>query len=182
MNKNIIELSGKTFIKATACGEGFKPDQPGFVRDKTGDCDSETRKVNNEWYFDIEGVAQHVLEKINSAPKGLSPVAKAVVDAKASLEESLTSLANCHVRFNADVKRMLEDIRETKFSVVRETADISAPLKEIRQFFLASDYKEEVARLRDFVELCERLQKLKDSGFLDSVAGTMLRLAEPESK
>ena len=41
----------------------------------------------------------------------------------------------------------------------------------------AGDYKEEVARLKDFVDLCERLQKLKESGFLDSVADTMLGLA-----
>jgi hypothetical protein len=30
-------------------------------------------------------------------------------------------------------------------------------------------------RLREFVELCERLQKLKESGFLDAVADTMIK-------
>jgi len=35
-------------------------------------------------------------------------------------------------------------------------------------------------RLSEFVDLCERLKKLKDSGFLDTVADTMIRLATCE--
>jgi hypothetical protein len=51
-------------------------------------------------------------------------------------------------------------------------------LKEVRQFFIGSDYKAEMERLSEFVALCERMQKLKDTGFLDRVADTMLNLAE----
>jgi hypothetical protein len=51
-----------------------------------------------------------------------------------------------------------------------------AALKDVRQFFLNENHETEVARLKEFVELCERLQKLKASGFLDTVADTMLKL------
>ena len=80
-------------------------------------------------------------------------------------------------KFRVDTKRYLEDIRSTRYAMVTEAAQMIGPLKEVRQFFLGGDYKEEVARLKDFVDLCERLQKLKESGFLDSVADTMLGLA-----
>jgi hypothetical protein len=63
-------------------------------------------------------------------------------------------------------------------SVVSETSAMTGPLREVRQFFLGSDYDAEIKRLREFVDLCERLNKLKESGFLDSVADTMLKLAE----
>jgi hypothetical protein len=80
-------------------------------------------------------------------------------------------------KFRSDTKHYLEDIRQTRFAVVRETAEMTGPLKEVRQFFLGGEYKEEIARLREFVDLCERLDKLKQSGFLDKVADTMLSLA-----
>jgi hypothetical protein len=53
-------------------------------------------------------------------------------------------------------------------------------LKDVRQFFLGPDYEREQKRLVEFVDLCERLKRLKDSGFLDTVADTMIRLAAYE--
>ena len=58
-----------------------------------------------------------------------------------------------------------------------EVAAMLKPLEDVRQFFLGKDHEAEVARLREFVDLCERLQKLKQSGFLDTVADTMLKLS-----
>jgi hypothetical protein len=49
-------------------------------------------------------------------------------------------------------------------------------LKEVRQFFLEESYETEIQRLHEFIDLCERLQALKESGFLDIVADTMLKL------
>jgi hypothetical protein len=60
------------------------------------------------------------------------------------------------------------------------TTEVSAmmkPLEDLRKFFLGADHETEVARLREFVDLCERLEKLKESGFLDTVADTMLKLS-----
>jgi hypothetical protein len=52
-----------------------------------------------------------------------------------------------------------------------------AALKEVRAFFIDKDYELERARLAEFISLCERLRALKESGFLDTVAETMLNLA-----
>ena len=103
---------------------------------------------------------------------------------KKSMDEGIAAMmivAADLQRFNdqtyAALKRGIEDFRSCRMTMVQEIAMIMAPLKDIRTFFLGADHKEEIARLRDFIELCERLQKLRDSGFLDSIAETMLRLA-----
>ena len=36
---------------------------------------------------------------------------------------------------------------------------------------------EEIARLKEFVDLCERLQRLKRNGVLDALAKTIIKLA-----
>ena len=36
---------------------------------------------------------------------------------------------------------------------------------------------EEIARLKEFVDLCERLQRLKRDGVLDALANTIIKLA-----
>ena len=50
--------------------------------------------------------------------------------------------------------------------------------KEIRKFFMDDEHEKQIARLKEFVEVCERLNELKNSGFLDSVANTILKLAD----
>jgi hypothetical protein len=79
--------------------------------------------------------------------------------------------------FSAKMKCYIEDIRQTRFAVVTEVANITKPLRDVRQFFIGPDHANEIERLREFVDLCERLQKLKANGFLDSVAETIIRLA-----
>jgi hypothetical protein len=71
----------------------------------------------------------------------------------------------------------INELRAMRMGATREAAEIIAPLQEIRQFFLGKQHDQEIARLREFVELCERLQKLKQDGFLDAVADTMIKLA-----
>lgn len=79
--------------------------------------------------------------------------------------------------FNADSTQFIKDFRSTKQALVREVSELVGALQDLRTFFHGSVHMEEINRLKEFVELCERLKALKDSGFLDTVADTMLRLA-----
>lgn len=67
-------------------------------------------------------------------------------------------------------------LRQTRMAFDTETRVLMAQLRDVRQFFLDKTHEQEVARLKEFVDLCERLQKLKSSGFLDTVADTLIRL------
>lgn len=136
--------------------------------------------VNGQPMMDVESTYAYLERRVAELVNEVAPGVKAAKDARATIDELLHGIGGDMEKFQAATKLYLEDIRATRFAVVTETASMTKGLKEVRQFFLGGDYKEEIARLREFVELCERLQKLKESGFLDKVADTMLTLSVPK--
>ena len=133
--------------------------------------------INGQQMFRISDVQQLIIREIESMPKETRPTVRSAEDARKIVAELVHGLGADMEKFKHDTRMYLEDIRQTRFAVVTETSQMTGQLKEVRQFFIGQDYKEQVTRLREFVELCERLQKLKECGFLDAVADTMLRLA-----
>lgn len=119
-----------------------------------------------------------MLEQINGMKHELTPAALALVDGEKALRQAVGGAKDTMEELRSSSKVLLDEVRQTKYAVIAEVGAIVAPLKEVRQFFLGKDYESEISRLKEFVELCERLQKLKQSGFLDSVADTMLKLSE----
>jgi hypothetical protein len=78
-----------------------------------------------------------------------------------------------HMEF---IKSAIATTREQRIALGSETRLLMSSLKEVRQFFLEKDYQEQINRLHDFIDLCERLKALKEDGFLDSIADTILKL------
>lgn len=136
------------------------------------------KMVNGEPFLDSDDVFRLLAEEAAKLPKETRPNVQAAEDARKIITELLQGIGGEMDKFKANSALYLQDIRGVRFAVVTETAQMTKELKEVRQFFLGSDYKEQIERLREFVDLCERLQKLKECGFLDSVADTMLRLSE----
>jgi hypothetical protein len=134
-------------------------------------------KVNGQTMFNIEDVEQMVIRTIHEFPRQTSPQVRAAEDARKIVAELVQGLGGEMEKFEAQAKIHCEQIRGKRMTMVTEAAQMTNALKEIRQFFLGSDYKEEIARLSEFVDLCERLQRLKESGFMDSIADTMLTLS-----
>lgn len=74
-------------------------------------------------------------------------------------------------------KEIIETFRAMRMTTTTEVAAMLKPLEDLRKFFLGAEHDREIERLREFVDLCERLEKLKQSGFLDTVADTLLKLS-----
>lgn len=74
--------------------------------------------------------------------------------------------------------KRLTELRLKRMALDSELGKLMQGFRDVRAFFLDKNYETEITRLREFVSLCERLQKLKESGFLDTVADTMLKLAK----
>lgn len=74
-------------------------------------------------------------------------------------------------------KEVIETFRAMRMTTTTEVAAMIKPLEDLRKFFLGDDHQKEMDRLKEFVDICERLEKLKKSGFLDTVADTMLKLS-----
>lgn len=130
-----------------------------------------------EDYFKISEMAPAMIKEMNQHVHEMTPLARAAFDARGVLNDSLAQVGLSLDEFKAKSKILLDELRGTRFSAVSETTQMLSPLKELRQFFLGKDYDEEIKRLKEFVELCERLQKLKQDGTLDAVADTMVKLA-----
>jgi hypothetical protein len=128
--------------------------------------------VNQDW------VNQRVIEEANDMPGQLAPSVKAAREARETVSELLRGIGYEMEQFEDNCRDHLNAIRGKRIAVVSEATQITNALKEVRQFFIGADYKTEMERLGEFVTLCERMQRLKDSGFLDRVADTMLNLAE----
>lgn len=78
--------------------------------------------------------------------------------------------------YQAFVKSAINETREQRIALGTETRLLMQSLKEVRQFFLDDNHDSEMQRLREFVDICERLQALQHSGFLDAIADTILKL------
>jgi hypothetical protein len=125
---------------------------------------------------------------IELAKRGREAGGKAVEEIQTLAErlmEAHQALNDACGRFRADtitwmkeeIPQTLKEIRDMKMAFTADFSQLQKQLSELRKFFIGPVYDSEISRLRDFVELVERLQKLKDSGFLDTVADTMLKLA-----
>ena len=133
--------------------------------------------VKGEPCLALEEVQKLVCEEIKKLPNETRPVVVEAQDARRIIYELTEGIIGDMEKFRANGKQHLEEIRQTRFAMVGEVSQMTGALKELRQFFLGSDYATEITRLKEFVGLCERLQELKASGFLDAVADTLLKLA-----
>jgi hypothetical protein len=94
----------------------------------------------------------------------------------AAIQYLVTEIKGPWSEYNDFIKMALTTVREQRIALGSETRLLMGALKEVRQFFLEDSYETEIQRLHEFIDLCERLQALKESGFLDIVADTILKL------
>ena len=127
---------------------------------------------------DIDRLAKAVVGHIKaSLPANQTELAVAIGEARRVLDDSIQNINATMQEYDRVMAEALATVRNKRMGTVAEAAATVTALKEVRAFFLGKDYKEEIARLNEFIDVCERLKKLKDSGFLDTVADTMIRLS-----
>lgn len=73
--------------------------------------------------------------------------------------------------------KVLREFREWRMAMDGEIHKLVASCADVRKFFLGPDHEKEIARLKEFIELCERLQALQKSGMLNNVADVILKLS-----
>lgn len=107
--------------------------------------------------------------------------AESLVERAKEATAALDYIANHYKKSWIEVSDLLAsaigEIRGKRFAVEAETKQMLSALGDIRKFFFDEKHEVEVQRLLQFVDLCERLQKLKECGFLDAIADTILTLS-----
>ena len=116
--------------------------------------------------------------KMEQTKAMLTSINAEVVESKNTLQ----SLAN-EVSALADVIapsliKQIDEIRKSRMAMASEIRELISPMRDLRKFFLESDYEIEMQRMERFVKLCRDVQELKSSGVFDAVADTALRLSE----
>lgn len=133
--------------------------------------------IKGEAYIHRDSANMMLADLIKRLPnEEVSPVVKACIEARQSMDKLTKGLADDMREFKESTRLALQDIRNLRMNVVSEFHQMSGPLKDVKQFFMGHDYEEQISRLREFVSLCERLQELQTSGFLDAVADTIIKL------
>ena len=126
---------------------------------------------------DVEALANaHQEKEVRKRLENMEVVQARARDIHDSLEYLFGRIGPLFAEVNDGLGKELICLREKRFGVDTETRLLMNQLKEVRQFFLDENHDREVDRLREFVDLCERLKALKESGFLDTIADTILRL------
>jgi hypothetical protein len=107
-----------------------------------------------------------------------------LADVKTELQEAKTvlqQLSNDVRALAGIVNPLLEEhvaaLRRARMATVGEVHQTLTALKDIRKFFLDQQYTLEIDRLQQFVQLCQALADLKQSGVLDAICDSAIRLA-----
>lgn len=122
-------------------------------------------------------IANEVIKTAKTIPEAMSQLTEQAIDAKTALAEACNGIGVNMEKLKPMKKEMIDELRGLRMTTTTEVAAMLKPLEDLRKFFLGAEHDKEIARLREFVDLCERLETLKKSGFLDTVADTMLKLS-----
>jgi hypothetical protein len=123
----------------------------------------------------IGGIMENLAEQLKA-------INMEVESAKNIIGETYNDVRSIQNAIEPEIYKIIKDIRQMRMTVVTELQTSLAMLKDIRKFFLESDYVEEIKRLNQFVGTISELKKLKDDGTLDAIADTILTLSEGREK
>jgi hypothetical protein len=101
---------------------------------------------------------------------------KQMVGFRGTLEELLDQVTDLTQVINPQIVNHIQNIRTLRQTVVTELQQALTAMRDVRKFFLESDYAKEMERLERFMATCRQLQELKQSGVLDAVCDTAIRL------
>lgn len=122
-------------------------------------------------------IAGEAIKTAQQAPEIMNEILEQTIAAKTTLKEACTGIGEHMEMLKPMKKEIIDELRGMRTATAMEVAAMLKPMEDLRKFFLGDDHQKEITRLREFVDLCERLEKLKKSGFLDTVADTMLKLS-----
>ncbi len=128
------------------------------------------------WRRDWIEVISHGIS-MDKIDDGLREARAEMVASRTELEKTVNDLAALQTTIEGRLVDHITTLRAARMSAVQEIALSTQALRDVRKFFMESDYHEEMRRLRDFVEVCERLKRLKDDGVLDAICDSALHLA-----
>jgi hypothetical protein len=152
---------------------------------------SEPAPVRTKRKLTEEGHVEELMDMHDVAPQALHQHGRTVKDGMKGAEEMLDrakdviaaiDLLSSEIRgpwaeYQEFVKRAIAETREQRIALGSESRLLMTALRDVRQFFMDENYEKEIGRLHEFIDLCERMKALKQDGFIDAIADTILKLS-----
>ena len=113
---------------------------------------------------------------MESTVEHLNLLKEEMVESRKSLEATFNEIQALNSKLLPMIKDEILALRNARMAIVQETQASLVALRDVRKFFLESDYDKEVKRLTEFTALCNELRKIKDNGTLDALCDSMLKL------
>lgn len=131
----------------------------------------------DETQFNAE-LATEAIKRTADSLAGIRKLVDEAMDARAALDILCDYWKKEWMDFMEQSDQRLRELRMARMAFEVETKVLMASLKDIRQFFLDKNYEDEMRRMKDFVAVCYQMQELKKSGFVDTIADTLIKLSE----
>lgn len=128
--------------------------------------------------YSTDDLARGICKDAQERPKQISELASQTRSAREALFEAMEGISGALELFRPKSNEYVSELRSFRMAAVAELGGALRSFEEVRKFFLSDRHESEIVKLREFVDLCERLNRLKQSGFLDAVADTILKLEE----
>jgi len=110
----------------------------------------------------------------------LLEVQSEIQKAKHDIQKTYGEIMSVYDQLMPRLAAQLKEVRSSRMSISSEIAGILSSMKDVRKFFVESDYKNEMERMQSFVAVCRELRRLKDDGTLDALCDTAIKLALKE--
>lgn len=120
-----------------------------------------------DWGIFAGGIMEKVAEE-------LEVINLEVEESKKLLRSLYNDLMSLHRQITPEIIAQVQEVRKMRMTIVGEIQQSITAMKDIRKFFIETDHSAEMARLREFVDVCKDLMKLKEAGVLDAICDTVL--------
>lgn len=126
--------------------------------------------------FDVK-LAQELLKRTERLQDHSIDIAIRAKESREFLDWHINHLKTLWLDWQEESEKIFKDIQMTRKAIEYESKELLTACRDVRKFFLEPQHTEEVSRLKEFVEVMDRLRTLKFDGTLDAVADTILKLA-----
>lgn len=125
--------------------------------------------------FDVD-IANGIVKRTEEGLGKQEELVNRVVDARKALDLALNTFRKESLNYLDELDGYLLRMRQTRMALDTESKNILSQCADVRKFFLSDDHTEQMKRLVQFAETCRTLKVLKESGFLDAITDTILKL------
>jgi hypothetical protein len=119
---------------------------------------------------------------MNDTAQMLKGINEEVQKSKEVLQELNNQIMDVSNIVQPALAKQITDIRNQRMALIGELSQSLNMLKEVRKFFMESEYDKEMERLERFVKVCQQIKALKEDGTFDAVVDSAIRLAIKEEQ